>query len=108
MTMKNDPLLQKLEELTEGQPVSEGPIRKMVKVVDSLTGETRYEEEKPELPKRFCKIVYMVDELPQECGGEVVIVSQFHRTGPVIIGGRSDGYTEGYGVCNKCKVRYEC
>lgn len=105
--MKKDPLLQKLEELTKGQPVSEGSIRKMVKVVDSVTGEKRYEEEELELPKRFCKIVYMVDESPQECGGEIVIVSRFHRTGPVMVGGRSDGYTIGYGVCNKCKVRYE-
>ena len=106
--MKKDPLLQKLEELTKDQPVSEGPIRKMVKVVDSITGETSYEEEELELPKRFCKICYMVDASPQECGGEIVTVSQFHRTGPIMVGGRSEGYTEGYGVCNKCKVRYEC
>ncbi len=82
----------------------EAGIPKMVKVPDGCSGRMKWVPEEPEEPKRFCTILRFERGKPVECGGEIQKQSTFHRTGPIMVGGRTDGYYTHQGVCEKCRV----
>lgn len=53
---------------------------------------------------RNCRILYLEEENPKECGGEVEKYSVYNRS-EIRLGGSTPSPVDEFGVCNKCKVR---
>ena len=82
--------------------------RRSISMEEALASVRRFEVVKRVQPKRACRLVFMKDGVPTECGGKIKMqeIDQ-SLDSHASIGGPSEPPVFTYGRCSKCHVMYD-